>query len=114
MIEEGEVSVNDEVESRIRRKLRKGDIVEFGRHAGVATGRVGMIKGTMRIETLQNGRSYDEVILTTPAGRVYNQKLCNQLSMRSECRMATAMFSGTCSEIQKQHSSRPPLPWCTA
>ena len=27
LIEEGEISVNNEVESRIRRKLRKGDIV---------------------------------------------------------------------------------------
>ena len=29
LIEEGEIKVNGEVESRIRRKLRKGDIVQF-------------------------------------------------------------------------------------
>jgi len=30
IILEGEVSVNNEIESRIRRKLRAGDIVELG------------------------------------------------------------------------------------
>jgi ribosome-associated protein len=31
-IQAGAVKVNGEVESRIRRKLRAGDIVEFGEH----------------------------------------------------------------------------------
>jgi ribosome-associated protein len=31
-IQSGSIKVNGEVESRIRRKLRSGDIVEFGEH----------------------------------------------------------------------------------
>ncbi|PLX31053.1 MAG: tRNA (guanosine(37)-N1)-methyltransferase TrmD [Ignavibacteria bacterium] len=46
------------------------------------------------IETLQNERSYDEVILTTPAGRVYNQKLCNQLSMRENLIVLCGHYKG--------------------
>jgi len=33
------------------------------------------------IDGLQQQRSYDHVILTTPAGQVYDQKLCKRLSM---------------------------------
>jgi ribosome-associated protein len=31
-IQSGSIKVNGEVESRIRRKLRSGDLVEFGEH----------------------------------------------------------------------------------
>jgi ribosome-associated protein len=31
-IQSGSIKVNGEVESRIRRKLRSGDVVEFGEH----------------------------------------------------------------------------------
>ena len=32
MLGKGSIKVNGEVESRIRRKLRSGDLVEFGEH----------------------------------------------------------------------------------
>ena len=34
MIKHGEVTVNDEVEKRVRKKMRSGDTVEFGGQKG--------------------------------------------------------------------------------
>lgn len=35
------------------------------------------------IEKLQSERTYDHIIFTTPRGKVFNQKLCNQLSLKN-------------------------------
>ena len=46
------------------------------------------------IGKLQSERSYDEVILTTPAGRVYDQKLCKQLSMHENIMILCGHYKG--------------------
>lgn len=46
------------------------------------------------IETLQNERHYDQVILTTPAGQVYDQTLCKRLSMHDNLIILCGHYKG--------------------
>ncbi len=46
------------------------------------------------IETLQRERSYDEVILTTPTGQVYDQSLCKRLSMHENLIILCGHYKG--------------------
>ncbi|MDT8323187.1 MAG: tRNA (guanosine(37)-N1)-methyltransferase TrmD [Bacteroidota bacterium] len=46
------------------------------------------------IEALQADRRYDEVILTTPAGQVYDQKLCKRLSMHDNLIVICGHYKG--------------------
>ena len=46
------------------------------------------------VEVLQHERDYDEVILTTPAGEVYDQRLCKQLSMHENLIILCGHYKG--------------------
>jgi tRNA (guanine37-N1)-methyltransferase len=46
------------------------------------------------IEALQNERPYDQVILTTPAGKVYDQSLCKRLSMHENLIVICGHYKG--------------------
>ncbi|MDX9759522.1 MAG: tRNA (guanosine(37)-N1)-methyltransferase TrmD [Bacteroidota bacterium] len=46
------------------------------------------------VESLQAQRHYDEVILTTPAGTVYNQGLCKRLSMMENLIIICGHYKG--------------------
>jgi tRNA (guanine37-N1)-methyltransferase len=46
------------------------------------------------IETLQAERRYDQVILTTPAGQVYDQNMCKRLSMHDNLIIICGHYKG--------------------
>jgi len=46
------------------------------------------------VETLQAERRYDEVILTTPAGTVYDQRICKRLSLHENLIILCGHYKG--------------------
>lgn len=72
-------------------KQKQVDDYAFGGGAGM----VMMIEPIARcIETLQNERSYDDIIYMTPDGETFNQSIANSLSMKKNLLILCGHYKG--------------------
>ncbi len=53
------------------------------------------------VERLQRERPYDEIILTTPAGKVFNQELANSLSLKDNLLILCGHYKGVDERIRQ-------------
>ncbi len=53
------------------------------------------------VERLQAERTYDEIILTTPAGKVFNQELANGLSLKDNLLILCGHYKGVDERIRQ-------------
>ncbi len=55
------------------------------------------------IETLQQKRSYDEIIFTTPDGELFNQKVANKLSLKENLLIICGHYKGIDQRIRDKY-----------
>lgn len=72
-------------------KYGQTDDYQFGAGAGMVMMCEPLVNA---IESLQNERSYDEIIYLTPDGKTFNQGMANQLSMKENVLMICGHYKG--------------------
>jgi tRNA (guanine37-N1)-methyltransferase len=78
-------------------KYKSVDDYAFGGGAGM----VMMIEPVYKaIEALKSQRSYDEIIYTSPDGELFNQKMANQLSLKSNIIILAGHYKGVDQRIR--------------
>lgn len=83
-------------------KHRKVDDYSFGKGAGMVMAIQPIEKA---IETLKGERDYDEIIFTTPDGKLFNQKAANMLSMKKNIIILCGHYKGIDQRIRDHYIS---------
>ena len=81
-------------------KHRKVDDYSFGKGAGMVMAIQPIEKA---IETLKNERDYDEIIFTTPDGKLFNQKEANSLSLEENIIILCGHYKGIDQRIRDHY-----------
>lgn len=81
-------------------KHRRVDDYSFGKGAGMVMAIQPIEKA---IETLKSERVYDEIIFTTPDGKLFNQKAANQLSMKRNLMILCGHYKGIDQRIRDHY-----------
>ncbi len=81
-------------------KHRKVDDYSFGKGAGMVMAIQPIEKA---IETLKNERDYDEIIFTTPDGKLFNQKEANSLSLKENIIILCGHYKGIDQRIRDHY-----------
>ncbi len=81
-------------------KHRKVDDYSFGKGAGMVMAIQPIEKA---IETLKSERDYDEIIFTTPDGKLFNQKTANRLSLKKNLIILCGHYKGIDQRIRDHY-----------
>lgn len=81
-------------------KHRKVDDYSFGKGAGMVMAIQPIEKA---IETLKAKRNYDDIIFTTPDGKLFNQKSANQLSLKQNLLIICGHYKGIDQRIRDRY-----------
>ncbi len=81
-------------------KHRKVDDYSFGKGAGMVMAIQPIEKA---IETLKSEREYDEIIFTTPDGKLFNQKEANSLSLKENIIILCGHYKGIDQRIRDHY-----------
>ena len=81
-------------------KHRRVDDYSFSKGAGMVMAIQPIEKA---IETLKSERKYDEIIFTTPDGKLFNQKTANQLSMKTNLMILCGHYKGIDQRIRDHY-----------
>lgn len=81
-------------------KHKRVDDYSFGKGAGMVMAIQPIEKA---IETLKSQRSYDEIIFTTPDGKLFNQKEANKLSLNKNLMIICGHYKGIDQRIRDHY-----------
>ncbi len=81
-------------------KHRRVDDYSFSKGAGMVMAIQPIEKA---IETLKSERKYDEIIFTTPDGKLFSQKTANQLSMKTNLMILCGHYKGIDQRIRDHY-----------
>lgn len=84
-------------------KHRRVDDYAFSKGAGMVMAIQPIEKA---IESLQKEREYDEIIFTTPDGRLFNQKEANSLSMKKNIIILCGHYKGVDQRVRDHYITR--------